>query len=448
MTTADRISNAVARLRTNPQRQRLLACCLVGLALAWVLAVFSSVARRPSIDQHSLQLAFRMLGVSSGQVGVAPVDAGRAPGYPMALWALGSVFPGVGASLACHDGAGGCAEASLAAVLAAQLLLALTCVAMALRMFWRLSGSVPVAIAATLLAVFSTHLGELAGMVRPHMVYVTLSLLGGWLLVETLATRRLLLVAGAGAAFAGAALLEPVVVLLVPLVAVLLGVIWPSEEPLRRRLAASAVFTGAACMVHVSLYRFAVAIGYGADGTLHQVGVMLAQRMGFLGLDRSTWLAAVVTPVPLLGESASWLLPLAEVRRLAIGAVPGSIAAEGVSVWQATATKTGASAVLALIDVASEALRRPVAYLASTVPLLMRGLFAGGGLVALLGLFHLRRMLAYARADDRLGTHLMLLLPPLGLLLLNALFTSNAWWLNPLLPFVYAYAVAYVAQGW
>ena len=78
----------------------------------------------------------------------------------------------------------------------------------------------------------------------------------------------------------------------------------------------------------------------------------------------------------------------------------------------------------------------------------MRGLWGGAGIVGLIGIFHVRRMLQFARADGRLGVHLTAILPIFGLLLLNTLLTHNSYWLNPMIAFAYAYAIAYVACGW
>ncbi|NJO34588.1 MAG: hypothetical protein HC869_17105 [Rhodospirillales bacterium] len=68
-------------------------------------------------------------------------------------------------------------------------------------------------------------------------------------------------------------------------------------------------------------------------------------------------------------------------------------------------------------------------------------------MIALFGAFYVRRMVAYARADQRLIDHLVVLVPIAALFIINTLLTSNVYWLNPLLPFVYSYAIAYVASG-
>ena len=69
------------------------------------------------------------------------------------------------------------------------------------------------------------------------------------------------------------------------------------------------------------------------------------------------------------------------------------------------------------------------------------------GVVALFGLFHVRRTIAYARVDHRSSDLLAVVLPLVALFVVNALLTGNAYWLNPMLPFVYCHAIAYVASG-
>jgi sulfotransferase family protein len=84
------------------------------------------------------------------------------------------------------------------------------------------------------------------------------------------------------------------------------------------------------------------------------------------------------------------------------------------------------------------------AYLAATPSLLNRGIWAGADIVALIGLFHLRRLVTFARADGRMATLLIVLTPATALLVANSLLTSNQPWSNPALPFLWAFAIAYV----
>ena len=50
-------------------------------------------------------------------------------------------------------------------------------------------------------------------------------------------------------------------------------------------------------------------------------------------------------------------------------------------------------------------------------------------------------------AEWWLADLLVIVLPIVALFIVNTLLTGNAHWLNPMLPFVYCYAIAYVASG-
>ena len=92
-------------------------------------------------------------------------------------------------------------------------------------------------------------------------------------------------------------------------------------------------------------------------------------------------------------------------------------------------------------------MRRLPSYLWSVPPIVGRGIWAGAGLIALFGLFHLPALVRYSRADGRLRDLGVVVWPIVALFIVNSLLTSNSFWLNPLLPFLYSYAIAYVAAG-
>jgi hypothetical protein len=92
-------------------------------------------------------------------------------------------------------------------------------------------------------------------------------------------------------------------------------------------------------------------------------------------------------------------------------------------------------------------LLEPWAYLSSTGPVFVRGLFAATGLLGLIGVFHLPRMLRWSRTGPTYPATMSVVLSTVALLIINALMTANPAGLNPTLVFVYAYAIAYVAAG-
>ena len=54
-------------------------------------------------------------------------------------------------------------------------------------------------------------------------------------------------------------------------------------------------------------------------------------------------------------------------------------------------------------------------YLLAIPPMICRGILGGGGLVALFGMFHMPRMIAYARVERRLDDFLLVLVPTIVL---------------------------------
>jgi hypothetical protein len=127
---------------------------------------------------------------------------------------------------------------------------------------------------------------------------------------------------------------------------------------------------------------------------------------------------------------------------------PGSITFEGLAKIYPMSLANNDSAFGSVVWIMREKILGDIAAYTTSMPsIICRGLWAGGGVIALFGMFHVRRMLAYARPDQRITDHFVVLVPIVTLFIGNTLFTSNAYWLNPLLPFVYSYAIAYVASG-
>ena len=190
----------------------------------------------------------------------------------------------------------------------------------------------------------------------------------------------------------------------------------------------------------------AVNLSYDIDAAIGHATLHLAERVAFNAMDATTWAQSLVVPIPLIGD---WFQSFSGPVAIKFGvARPGSIAIIGLTQIYPESLISGGSALGALLWLVREKILGDVAaYAASTPSIMCRGLWAGGGVVALFGIFHVRRMLAYARADHSITDHLTVLIPVAILFIANVLLTSNTYWMNPLLPFVYSYAIAYVASG-
>lgn len=445
----------MAALRTDAARTVALRRVALAALLLLVGAGTLISAGKSSVNDGSVVRALLLADAFRGGRVPAHADGDvQSPGYVLVLAALAVTSPSTRTALVCwRDKREGCRVSSLPLLLVAQWLAAALSVVLAFRIAHRLSGTTAVAIIAALMFYLSTRPGEFAGAVRGHVWYVLALMAFVNLLVGAVAQRSWLRAAGAGAALGLAMQFELAAVVALPVTVVLLLLIRTNADvrgTAARSWPLSRAFLLGACATAMGLLWLATANGYDPHAYVRRAALQLAQHAAFLGLERASWTAAVATQVPWIGDFIASVLPASEVRRIAIGAGPGSLLAHGVAVLYPEAmTRAGGSSIAALALLWNEhVMGKPLAYLASLPPVLMRGLFAGGGLIALIGLFHVPRMLSYARAGERLALHIIAFAPVLAMLVVNVFLTSNEFWLNPLLPFVYAYAIAYVAQGW
>ncbi|MFM9939400.1 MAG: hypothetical protein ACKVP7_07885 [Hyphomicrobiaceae bacterium] len=371
------------------------------------------------------------------------------------LTVLATVTPRTNSGLACWAaGDETCRSvSSLAFVIGAQLLAALAVIMLMYHLAHRLSGRSAIALLATGLSYLSLRLGQFAGFAKGDIWYVLFLLLYFSGLTEAVARRSPWYALASGAALGMSILFQPLaaVLALVTPVQIMMGKPRAAVEanPISPMLMSGSFVAGIALSA-IGLLWLAIGASYDGTAMLRHVAKGLSERVAFVGLERSTWFSAVVTSVPWIGEMLSGLLPVSELRKLSIGSVPGSLAFLGAEqIYPNTLAAAGGdgSSTLKLL-LRDWVMGNPYGYVLSIVPVLARGVFAGGGIIALAGLFHLGAMLAFARAEDRLDVHLLVLVPVATLLAVNVLFTGNAFWLNPMLPFVYAYAIAYVSGGW
>ena len=431
-----------------------LACLCLAIASIAYAGITTALKTPFNLVPVSVATAHGMLHLAAGENAQALALGGdEMPGYPLVLAVIAQVIPGTTTLLACWtEGQGNCNAAGLAWIAGIQILVAVASLLLAYRLALTLSRNRLIAGLAVGLTFFAIRSGSFAGSVRGHIWYVFFLLLYLDLLVEAEARQSWRRALGSGAALGLSVLLEPLTAVLIPISAAQLFLvsrarvrsvgIGPWLAPVALLFAA---LTAALCPLW-----FAIAHGFEVEAIWRSLAAGLGERMAFTALERSSLFAGIVQPIPLLGDLVSGLLPASELKKFSIGAVPGSLAYTGrEGLFAGAYARSGGSGVAAIAMLLREhMLGQPVAYLVSTVPVLMRGLFAGGGVIALAGLFHVVPMLRFARAEGRLGVHLLVVVPVAALLLVNVLFTGNAFWLNPMLPFVYAYAIAYVAGGW
>ena len=435
-------------------RRGFIAVLLL-LALTVAIGCFG---KRPnnSVTFGSVAQAYGFVAASRQSGPVEPVLYGSPPGYGLVLATLAGMNAGTSAALDCWRFATAetriCTSHRFGFVVFVQLLVALSTLLLALLVTWRLSGQATIALATLLLFDLATRPGEAAASIRPGVWYTFFLLLFLALSLEGLRRNSAIWTTASGAALGLAAVIEPHAVVLAPVMAVgllMFGSTSSSDAVAARPAVMSAgllvgtAATAIGCLVWASRH------GYDPASVVHYQARLLSERMAFLLIDQRSWLASLLIPIPIIGDLIAGLLPDAVVRRLG-ASWSGSLTMTGSnSIYPHALAVSGGSPAAAIAWLLREnVVAHSVTYIVSIPPVLARGIWASGGIVALLGVFHVGTMLGFARAERRLAEHRLVLIPVGASLLTTTLLTENTATLNPLLPFVYAYAIAYVAAGW
>jgi hypothetical protein len=400
------------------------------------------------MDTESFQAARDLVANIRGEgLGAQAAAHDRTPGYALVLAGAALADPHVEQGLGCRPAdRSNCRPNLFASLLVLQCLAAVGVFDMWLAMAWRLSGNWEIAALTLALAFIATHLGDLAGLLRAmiwYQFFFALFLLAALLAYQK---RSALLALGSGTSLGLAALFEPAAaILLAPLAAAVLGhqTILKSNSA-RAWLLAPALIAGFVA-TSAGLYSVASWLGYDLNGAWRHILRGLSEHLTFSSMDPRTWATSLLTSIPLIGDWSLGLLPDLGSR---VGRGGGMVDAEAMSrLFQEGLSNAGSPAGAVAWLLVERGANESGAYLWGLPPIFARGIWAGGGVVALFGLFHVRTLLAHARADGRGGELIVVLWPIIALFLINVLLTANAYWLNPMLPFLYAYAIAYVAAG-
>jgi hypothetical protein len=448
-------SNVILALREPPQFERRILPLMAAIALVILTLTSLSWSRKSDVDYGSVIGAHHL--VQSTLSMQQPAGLNRPTGsigYVVVLATLGLVTPGTAQGLACWAAPrDDCKATQLPVLIAAQIVIAALSLLLIYRVALRASGRPGIALITVVLAFYSMRLGEFAGLLRGHIWYgfALLAYIDCLTAAWTWTSWPRALCAGAALAFA--CLFQPLAIVLLPVTLVML---MTGDGQAQGSRSTGSIRNSVALCVGFAVFGSAVlswpalAISYELSELWLPIGMDFAQRIALMGIDASNRLASLVTPIPWIGDLLSGLVPKADLRKLSIAAAPGSFVHEGATrLYPALlerANQSGSGAIgLVLRETFVDHL---VDYVVSLPSVVMRGVFAGGGIIALVGLFHVRPMMRFARAQGRSGIHRLVLVPIVALFVVNAVFTSNAFWFNPLVPVLYAYAIAYVAGGW
>jgi hypothetical protein len=431
-----------------------LFCAILIAVVMLVRVVIQPVIVETNIDQPSVTLAAQMLTDSP-----RPLDpSSRAPGYPLLLAALAQSSTSALEGLHClATPTPGCnASQFLTTIVIVQTVMELAALGLVAYIALRLSGSTNVALLTVVIAYFGTRYGKFNVVARPYVCYHLLShcFLAAtiWAAHKPSALRWL----ASGASLVMMTAFEPQSVIAAPILLALLSTVsWQplvataTEQPTSAsgRLYPMVAFTSGVCLASLAVASLCLRVRYPSGDWAAYLATNMAERVAFNDIDRPTWLAGMLLPVPFLGQFASVIAPEKSILQLS-NYVPGAFVYDGITrirIDSMADGRDGPGQLLWLID--TYIAGNPLGYALSTPTILNRGIWAGTNVVGLVGLFRLPQLLRWSRIEGRSGLLALAILPCLAIFLANTALTANLFVLNPLLPTLYCYAIAYIARS-
>jgi hypothetical protein len=362
---------------------------------------------------------------------------------------LATVSPGLRTGSLCRPEARHfCAKANFAALFVLQAGLALATMGLVYVLAVRLSGSPPVGLLTMALTFLMTEPGEQAGFVKVDTLLSFLTVATLTLTVLAAQSGKTAIAAASGATAGLTAVVEPLLaVVAVTSACGLFAVGWRSGK--LGACIRAAGCAGAAILVAATVVGFAVRSGYDPEALGHHLARHIAERVAFAALTPPEALAAALLPIPAVGDALALVLPSDQLRRLGTHGLyaPGSAAYSGaMELLPAALTKAG-SGWSAAVELAASASRDTIGYLMSMPHIIARGTLGGVGLLGLWGLCHVWRAGRYLHVDGRLGSYAIVAAGTAGCLLTNACLSANVPAANPLIPVLFAVALASVARS-
>jgi uncharacterized protein len=422
------------------------------LGLVIVLGVLLKIARAPQpkvdqIDVASIQLAARMVAAHPFEL---DQPSGVAPGYALLLAMLAKTSASATSGLLCmaQPSAGCRQEPFVNLVVKAQAVLEILALAMVAWIAFVVSGSTNLALVTVALAYWGGRYGDFVGVLRNFVAYhaVCHAFVAATVLAASRASTTGWLVTGVMLACMTA--LQPVSLLVVPVVALLIGMGAVDGGGSRGRRALGVVaFAAGGGLTLAALIEAGRSGGCAPDEWVGYVARQMAERAAFNAIDVRTWLTGVFQPIPFIGRLTGFVAPEPSMTNLG-NYVPGTYLYFGLTEIQPRSTASGRDGIGQFRWLFDTYVAGDLAgYLASLPIVLWRGLWAGTGVLSLVGLYHVPRAVRWSVIDRRAGLLVVAAVPAVTIFVLNGALTSNLFVLNPLLPTFYAYAIAVVARG-
>lgn len=406
------------------------------------------------IDRPSIMLADRMITATAG-----PADqSGRAPGYALILAALARTSADAQQGLRClASPTPGCSAGwFLGTVAVTQTIMELAALGLVAYLALLLSGSINVALLTVAIAFFGTRYGQYTGFVKPFVCYHLLShvFLAATIWAARSGSAARWLVSGASVAAMGA--FEPQALIAAPvLLALIASGTWQPLVATTAKLPSVArgcglpmfAFTCGFGSTLLALAALSGNVDYPPEQWTGQLAGNLAERVAFNAINPPTWLTGLLQPVPFLGRLAHLIAPEASLLQLS-NYIPGAFVHDGVTRIRLEALadgRDGPAQLRWLFD--TYIVANPLGYLVSIPTVFIRGLWAGTAIVGLVGVFRLPQLRRWSAIEGRGRLLALAFLPAVAIFLSNTALTANLFILNPLMPTLYCYAIAYIARS-
>jgi hypothetical protein len=422
----------------------LLLCVMAVL----VCAAASRSASSVDADRASIIVARQLYASSEvpSQSDVGPQL--RAPGYPLMLTAMARLDPGFGSGLSCaSEVPDGCGDAfPFLPLVVLQVLATLLSLVLVYRLALLMSGSQEVALIALVLTFICGRFGDMAGGLFSDSWYQLGAISSVYLMASATVRLNSARLAAAGAYIGLTSLIEPTFLVLAPVAAIATGVAARKQGARSSIGLAACVLAGCAAGV-IPFLILAQHLGYDLGAIARHMSWHLAERVAFNQLDALSWWAGLVKPIPLSDPVVGVLFPTEITSRFGYY-VPGTYVYDGANrIFPDALAQPGSPHYQMFRLVETHVLLEWRAYVLSSVPIFMRGVFGAAGLIGLLGIMHLPTMLRWTKTSSRYRATVLVVLMTAALLIANTLLTANPANLNPTLAFAYAYSIAYVAAG-
>ena len=413
-------------LERRPAALPLASLAVIALLVA-VTAFFAARSGRYNVDAYSAMLAVELLEApNTFDVKIS------APGYPLLLTAISYVDPSLKAAVTCHGIKSPCPRiASFGSLIGLQYAVALTALLSALFMAYRLSGNRETALLALVLTFAGSRLGAYTASVGVMIWISAFAYLSLALSLEAHVRKSIVCALLAGLVAGLMSVFYPLAAVFSVALALSLALTFGQTSRAGKLGAGLAVLVGA---IAIPIVVYATIPSYGAAATGRALLLQLSERIGYQPIDFSSWLASLVLPIPFFGGLLEFLF----------ADDTNSYVKRSYEILAIAQSRDESPFLQYVTLIRTHVLANIPAYLATVPSLINRGMWGGADIVALVGVFHLRRLIAYATVDGRMSMLLIVLVPTSALLLANTMLSSDPAWSNPAMPFIWAFAIAYV----